>query len=147
MGVKNYMKGSNTMNLKPIDFSEPVINPQDLIDRQALVLTEWRFCHTCFQCMTISWGLIGFYGTNLAMVAVRPTRYTYTLWKAHQTLRYALSHLLTLAMSLISAVTLAGMRTKLPRPTLLRLLLHKSTRPVMPRQSWSSSAARYIGPT
>ena len=49
MGVKNYMKGSNTMNLKPIEFSELVINPQDLIDRQALVLTSGNFATHAFK--------------------------------------------------------------------------------------------------
>ena len=47
------------MDLKPIDFSELVINPQDLIDRQALVLTSGDFATHVFNAMTISWGLIG----------------------------------------------------------------------------------------
>ena len=71
------------MDLKPIDFSELVINPQDLIDRQALVLTSGNFATHAFNAMTISWGLIGvLWNKPCFMVAVRPTRYTYNFMES-----------------------------------------------------------------
>jgi len=67
------------MELRTIDYSQLVINPYDLISRQSLVLTSGSFAEHAFNAMTISWGFLGvLWDKPCMLVAVRPTRFTYT---------------------------------------------------------------------
>ena len=66
------------MTLINIDPASLAIQPHDLFDNKAMLLTSGDFTTGHFNTMTIGWGSIGtMWNKPYVLVAVRPSRYTY----------------------------------------------------------------------
>jgi flavin reductase (DIM6/NTAB) family NADH-FMN oxidoreductase RutF len=66
------------MTLIPINPKNLSLLPHDILEFRAMLLTSGNFQTGEFNMMTIGWGAFGtMWSKPLAMVVVRPTRYTY----------------------------------------------------------------------
>ncbi len=66
------------MNLNPIDPRKLSLLPHDILEFRAMLLTSGDYEKGDFNMMTIGWGAFGtMWNKPLAMVVVRPTRFTY----------------------------------------------------------------------
>ncbi len=74
------------MNRKSIPFHEFSSLPFHLYDKQWLLLSSGDFKTKHFNCMTISWGALGYiWDRPLAIAVVRPTRYTMEFMEQYDT--------------------------------------------------------------
>ncbi|MEA4812987.1 MAG: hypothetical protein VB108_10525 [Anaerolineaceae bacterium] len=72
------------MNLNPIDPRKMMMMPFELLEFQSMLLSSGNFSEGHFNMMTIGWGAFGsMWNKALAMVVVRPTRYTYDFMEAY----------------------------------------------------------------
>ncbi|HSN93853.1 MAG TPA: flavin reductase [Anaerolineaceae bacterium] len=66
------------MNVKPINPRNLSLLPHDILEFRSMLLTSGNFQTGDFNMMTIGWGAFGtMWNKPLAMVVVRPTRYTF----------------------------------------------------------------------
>ena len=72
------------MTLKTIDPRKLSVMPHELFNFQTLLLTSGDYASGQFNMMTIGWGALGtMWNKPMAMVVVRPTRYTYEFMEAY----------------------------------------------------------------
>jgi len=74
-----------TISLPNIPIQSFRVNAHSLFDQQWFLLTAGDFSSGDFNSMTISWGALGnIWHSPLAVVAVRPSRYTYQFMERYQ---------------------------------------------------------------
>ena len=72
------------MNLKPINPRNLSLLPHDILEFRAMLLTSGDYKTGDFNTMTIGWGAFGtMWNKPLAMVVVRPTRYTFNFMEKY----------------------------------------------------------------
>jgi flavin reductase (DIM6/NTAB) family NADH-FMN oxidoreductase RutF len=72
------------MTLNPINPKNLSLLPHDILEFRAMLLTSGNFQTSEFNMMTIGWGAFGtMWNKPLAMVVVRPTRYTYNFMEKY----------------------------------------------------------------
>lgn len=65
-------------NRKHVELKDLRVSPFTILDREWMLLTAGDFSERKFNCMTVAWGGLGtMWQKPLAMVVVRPTRFTY----------------------------------------------------------------------
>jgi flavin reductase (DIM6/NTAB) family NADH-FMN oxidoreductase RutF len=74
------------MTLSPIPVDKFTVSPHHLWDKQSLILTAGDFAAGRFNAMTVGWGSFGtMWNRPIAMVVVRPQRYTYEFIEKYDT--------------------------------------------------------------
>ncbi len=72
------------MTLNPIKPRNLSLLPHDILEFRAMLLTSGNFTTGNFNMMTIGWGAFGtMWNKPLAMVVVRPTRFTFDFMEKH----------------------------------------------------------------
>ena len=74
------------MTRHPIPVDELCVCPHHLWDKQSLILTAGDYAAGAYNAMTVGWGSFGtMWDRPIAMVVVRPQRYTYEFIEKHPT--------------------------------------------------------------